>query len=51
MVSTLELCTFNSRFGLNDLSIVDAWFPRKKIHQWTWYSPDGKTRKALDHIM
>jgi len=22
-----------------------------KIHQWTWYSPDGRTRKALDHII
>jgi len=41
----LNLC------GVNDLSIVDTWFPRKKIHQWTWYSPDGRTRKALDHII
>jgi len=41
----LNLC------ALNDLSIVDTWFPRKKIHQWTWYSPDGRTRKALDHII
>ena len=41
----LNLC------GLNDLSIVDTWFPKKKIHQWTWYSPDRRTRKALDHII
>jgi len=41
----LNLC------GLNDLSIVDTWFPRKKVHQWTWYSLDGRTRKALDHII
>jgi len=41
----LNLC------GLNDLSMVDTWFLRKKIHQWTWYSPDGRTRKALDHII
>jgi len=43
--SLLNLC------GLNDLSIVETWFPRKKIHQWTWYSPDGRTCKALDHII
>jgi len=36
-------------WGLNDLSIVDTWFIRKKIHQW--YSPGGRTRKALDHII
>ncbi|CAJ1076502.1 ZNF195 [Xyrichtys novacula] len=33
------------------LSIVDTWFPRKNIHKWTWYSNDGKTCKALDHII
>ena len=41
----LNLC------GLKNLSIVDTWFPRENIHQWTWYSPDGRTRKALDHII
>lgn len=35
----------------NDLCITDTWFPRKQIHHWTWYSPDGRTRKAIDHII
>ena len=34
-----------------NLCIADTWFPRKQIHHWTWYSPDGRTRKALDHIL
>ena len=32
------------------LTIADTYFPRKLIHQYTWYSPDGRTKKALDHI-
>ncbi|CAM4466358.1 unnamed protein product [Leuciscus chuanchicus] len=35
----------------NNLCIADTWFPRKLIHHWTWYSPDGRTRKAMDHIL
>ena len=35
----------------SDLSVMDTWFPRKNIHHWTWYSNDGRTRKALDHIL
>ena len=35
----------------SNLCIADTWFPRKQIHHWTWYSPDGITRKALDHIL
>ena len=34
-----------------NLCISDTWFPRKRIHHWTWYSPDGKTKKAIDHIL
>ncbi len=35
----------------NNLCVADTWFPRKLIHHWTWYSPDGRTRKASDHIL
>lgn len=35
----------------NNLCVADTWFPRKRVHHWTWYSPDGRTRKALDHIL
>ena len=34
-----------------DLCIADSWFPRKRIHHWTWYSNDGFTKKAIDHII
>lgn len=30
---------------------LDTLFPRKNIYKWTWYSPNGRTRKALDHIL
>ncbi|XP_042855593.1 craniofacial development protein 2-like [Penaeus japonicus] len=33
-------------FAGRNLCISDTWFPRKQIHHWTWYSPDGATRKA-----
>lgn len=33
------------------LCIADTWFPRKRIHHWTWHSPDGRTKKAIDHII
>ena len=35
----------------NDLRIGSSWFPRKRIHQLTWYSNDGVTRKVLDHVI
>ena len=34
-----------------DLCIADSWFPRTQIHHWTWYSNDGFTKKAIDHII
>lgn len=34
-----------------DHCIADTWFPRKRIHHWTWYSNDGVTRRALDHVL
>ncbi|KAI8494385.1 hypothetical protein Bbelb_276110 [Branchiostoma belcheri] len=39
----LDLCR------ATNMSIADSWFPRKRIHHWTWYSLDGRTRKAIDH--
>ncbi len=38
-------------YAMLGLSIMDTWFPRKNIYKWTWYSPDGRTRKAFDHII
>ena len=35
----------------HNLCITDTWFPRKRIHHWTWYSADGRTRKGIDHIL
>ena len=34
-----------------DPCIADSWFPRKRIHHWTWYSKDGSTKKAIDRII
>ena len=34
-----------------NLCIIDSFFPRKRIHHYTWYSGDGRTKKALDHIL
>ena len=38
-------------FCASDLRIGSSWFPRKRIHQLTWYSNDGVTRKVLDHAI
>ena len=35
----------------NDLRIGSSWFPRKRVHRLTWYSNDGVTRKAFDHVI
>jgi len=43
-ISFVESCTNDNLrrllnlCGLNDLSIADTWFTRKKIHQWIWYT-------------
>jgi hypothetical protein len=26
-------------------------FPHQNIHKYTWTSPDGKTRKHVDHVL
>ena len=41
----LEMCQSTG------LCVADSWFPRRRIHHWTWYSNDGNTKKALDHIL
>ena len=33
------------------LCTAHSWFPRKRIHHWTWYSNDGFTKKAIGHII
>ena len=33
------------------LCITDTWYICKCIHHWTWYSSDGTTRMAIDHIL
>ena len=38
-------------YACNDFRIGSSWFPRKPIHQLTWYSNDGVTRKVLDHVI
>ena len=32
------------------LSVMGSWFQWKNIHQFSWISNDGRTRKELDHI-
>ena len=35
----------------SNLKIIDTCFERKRIHYWTWYSNDGHTKRALDHVL
>ena len=41
----LDFCAYNY------LRIGRPWFPRKRIHQLTWYSNDVVTRNVLDHVI
>ena len=41
----LELCRSH------DLCIVNTYFQRKTIHQYTWYSNDGRTKKMIDYVI
>ena len=36
--------------ALNDFVIGGSIFQHKKIHKETWTSPDGLTRKQIDHF-
>ena len=33
------------------LAIANTWFQRKHIHQYTWLSNDGRTKKMIDRIL
>ena len=41
----LQMC------AIHDLAITNTWFQRKHIHQYTWLSNDGRTKKMIDHIL
>ena len=41
----LELCRSH------DLYIANTYFQRKTIHQYTWYSNDGRTKKMIDYVI
>ncbi|XP_065576303.1 uncharacterized protein LOC136037509 [Artemia franciscana] len=41
----LELCRSH------DLCIANIYFQRKTIHQYTWYSKDGSTKKVIDFVI
>ena len=41
----LQMC------ATHGLTISNTWFQRKRIHQYTWLSNDGFTKKMIDHIL
>lgn len=41
----LELCRSH------ELVIANTYFQRKTIHQYTWYSNDGRTKKMIDYVI
>ena len=44
-IRLLELCRSH------DLYIANTYFQRKTIHQYTWYSNDGRTKKMIDYVI
>ena len=41
----IDLC------GINDLVIGGSLFPHKDIHKLTWYSPNGRDKNQIEHII